>query len=189
KARDALAEAGALQGLAGHRHDARWAVAGIEQQRPLFSDSPREEPIALPMPSAAEEVISDYRSLGFTLGVHPLSLLRTRLRSQRCLASSEVRDMRHGASVRTAGLVTQRQRPQTASGTIFVTIEDEHGMVNVIVWPHLAERQRMQLLGSRLLAVNGRWEKVDGVEHLIAKNLQDLSGLLGGLDIQSRDFH
>jgi error-prone DNA polymerase len=97
--------------------------------------------------------------------------------------------MRHGASVRTAGLVTQRQRPQTASGTIFVTIEDEHGMVNVIVWPHLAERQRMQLLGSRLLAVNGRWEKVDGVEHLIAKNLQDLSGLLGGLDIHSRDFH
>ncbi len=189
KARDALAEAGALQSLAGHRHDARWAVAGIEQQRPLFADSPREQLVALPAPGTGEDLVSDYRALGFTLGVHPLSLLRTRLRSQRCLASSEVRDMRHGASVRTAGLVTQRQRPQTASGTIFVTIEDEHGMVNVIVWPHLAERQRMQLLGSRLLAVNGRWEKVDGVEHLIAKNLQDLSGLLGGLDIHSRDFH
>ena len=189
KARDALAEAGALQSLAGHRHDARWSVAGIEQQRPLFADSPREEAVVLPAPGAGEDMLSDYRSLGFTLGVHPMSLLRTRLQSRRCLDSSEVRQMRHGASVRTAGLVTQRQRPQTASGTIFVTIEDEHGMVNVIVWPHLAERQRKQLLGSQLLAVNGRWEKVDGVEHLIARNLQDLSGLLGGLQTQSRDFH
>ena len=88
-----------------------------------------------------------------------------------------------------AGLVTQRQRPATAKGTIFVTLEDEHGMVNVIVWPHLAIRQRKPLLQSRLLAVRGRWERVDGVEHLVAGRMEDLSGLLGGLPVDSRDFH
>ena len=88
-----------------------------------------------------------------------------------------------------AGLVTQRQRPGTAKGTVFVTLEDEHGMVNVIVWPHLAVRQRLALLQSRLLAVRGRWEQVDGVSHLVAADLRDLSALLGGLQAPSRDFH
>ena len=87
------------------------------------------------------------------------------------------------------GLVTQRQRPATAKGTIFVTLEDEHGMVNVIVWPHLATRRRLALLQSRLLAVRGRWERVDGVCHLVAGDLHDLSDLLGSLQVDSRDFH
>jgi error-prone DNA polymerase len=91
--------------------------------------------------------------------------------------------------VYTAGIVTQRQRPQTASGTIFVTLEDEHGMVNVIVWPHVAMRRRKALLNATLLAVRGRWEQVDGVEHLVARDLEDLSAMLGGLRAESRDFH
>ena len=189
KARTALAEADALRSLAGHRNDARWQVAGIERQRPLLPGSPREDVIALPVPGMGEEILSDYRATGLSLAAHPLSLLREQLRARRLLGSAELHGQRHGRSVYTAGIVTQRQRPQTASGTIFVTLEDEDGMVNVIVWPHVALRRRKALLNSTLLAVRGRWEQVDGVEHLIARDLEDLSGMLGGLRTESRDFH
>ncbi len=189
KARRALAEADALRGLAGHRNDARWQVAGIERQRPLLPGSPVEAPVELPAPGAGEEILSDYRATGLSLAAHPLSLLRGALRARRLLGSNELHGQRHGRSVHTAGIVTQRQRPQTASGTIFVTLEDEHGMVNVIVWPHVAQRRRKALLNSTLLAVRGRWEQVDGVEHLVARDLEDLSALLGGLRTESRDFH
>ncbi|MEO6365567.1 MAG: error-prone DNA polymerase [Luteimonas sp.] len=189
RSRDALAEAGALRRLAGHRHDARWIVAGIERQRPLLPGSPDEAAVALPPPRAGEEILADYRALALTLQAHPLSLLRNKLRARRLFDSFELRGRRHGSNVRIAGLVTQRQRPATAKGTIFVTLEDEHGMVNVIVWADLAMRQRKALLGSTLLAVRGRWEQVDGVQHLIARDLEDISGLLGELHTPSRDFH
>ncbi|MBF6022584.1 error-prone DNA polymerase [Lysobacter niastensis] len=189
KARHVLAEAGALQALAGHRHAARWAVAGIERQRPLLPDSPDEDAILLPAPSAGEDVLSDYRATGLTLRAHPLSLLRARLQRERVMDSRQLRDLPHGRGVHAAGIVTQRQRPATASGTIFVTLEDEHGMVNVVVWPDVALRRRKALLGARLLAVRGRWEHVDGVQHLIARDLQDMSHLLGELQTSSRDFH
>jgi error-prone DNA polymerase len=189
KARSALAEAGALGTLAGHRNDARWLVAGVERQRPLLPGSPGEDAIALPAPGMGEEILSDYRATGLSLAAHPLSLLRDQLRARRVLGSADLHGQRHGRSVYTAGIVTQRQRPGTAGGTIFVTLEDEHGMVNVIVWPHVALRRRKALLGSTLLAVRGRWEQVDGVEHLIARDLEDLSGMLGGLRTESRDFH
>ena len=188
KARGALAEAGALASLTGHRHAARWAVAGIERARPLLPDSPDEEPIALPAPSAGEEVVSDYRSVGLTLGAHPLALVRDRLRQQGVLDSRQLLELPHGRGAFAAGIVTQRQRPGTAKGTVFVTLEDEHGMVNVVVWPHLALRRRKALLGARLLAVRGRWEDVDGVRHLIARDLRDLTALLGQLHTTSRDF-
>ena len=189
KARRALAEAGALQSLAGHRNDARWQVAGIERQRPLLPGSPDEDTVALPAPGMGEEILSDYRATGLSLAAHPLSLLRERLRARRLLGSADLHGQRHGRSVHTAGIVTQRQRPGTASGTIFVTLEDEHGMVNVIVWPRVAQRRRKALLNATLLAVRGRWEQVDGVEHLIARDLEDLSAMLGGLRAESRDFH
>ena len=189
KSRTALAEAGALQSLAGHRNEVRWIVAGIERQRPLLPGSPEEDAVALPAPSSGEDVLSDYRALGLSLRQHPLALLRGQLRARRLLDSQALRDRRHGSHVAIAGLVTQRQRPQTASGTIFVTLEDEAGMVNVIVWPRVAERGRRALLGSTLLAVRGRWERVDGVDHLVAAHLEDLSPLLGGLRAESRDFH
>jgi len=188
KARSALAEAGALASLGGHRNAARWAVAGIERRRPLLPGSPDEDEILLPAPSAGEEVASDYRSTGLTLGAHPVSLIRERLRAQRVLDSRELLALPHGRGAFAAGIVTQRQRPATAKGTIFVTLEDEHGMVNVVVWPHLALRRRKALLGARLLGVRGRWEQVDGVRHLIARDLQDLTGLLGQVQTSSRDF-
>ncbi|MCM2335501.1 MAG: error-prone DNA polymerase [Pseudomonas sp.] len=188
KACAALAEANALQGLVGHRHDARWAVAGLEGRRPLLPGSPDEDAILLPAPRADEEIASDYRAVGLSLGAHPMSLLRERLRAQRIAGSRELRAAPHGRGVRAAGLVTQRQRPATARGTVFVTLEDEDGMINVIVWPDLAMRQRKPLLGARLLAVRGRWERVDGVEHLVARQLDDLSPMLGVLHAESRDF-
>ncbi|WDS37211.1 error-prone DNA polymerase [Pseudoxanthomonas sp.] len=189
KARSALAEAGALKSLAGNRNAARWAVAGIERQRPLLPGSPDELQVDLPAPRIGEEITADYRSVGLSLEVHPMALLRPRMRQQRIVGLHELQDRRHGSGVHVAGLVTQRQRPGTAKGTIFVTLEDEHGMVNVIVWPHVALRQRRALLESRLLAVRGRWERVDGVEHLIAADLRDLSDWLGELNVASRDFH
>jgi error-prone DNA polymerase len=183
-----LAEAGALKSIVGHRHEARWTVAGLEPQRPLFDDSPVEDAVALPVPTSGQDAVADYRSLGLTLGAHPLSLLRHRLRRERCLGSADLRTRTHGSRLRAAGLVTMRQRPATAGGAVFVTLEDEGGIINVVVWRDLAERQRRELIGSRLLAVDGKWERVDGVEHLIASRLRDLTPLLGTLETRSRDF-
>ncbi len=185
-----LAEAGALRALAGHRHRAKWAVAGVEPQLPLFGqDSPLEQVIVLPPPSVAENLAADYARTGLSLGPHPLKLIRPRLRAARYADSRSLRSQPHESRVRAAGLVTQRQRPQTASGVTFITIEDEHGCINVVVWSQVAERQRRAYLEARLLGVEGQWEAVDGVSHLIARRLVDLSALLGSLDSRSRDFH
>jgi error-prone DNA polymerase len=189
RARELLADAGALRSLAGHRHNARWAVAGVQEQAPLFADLPPvEEAVALPAPSVVDNVWIDYATLGTTLGPHPLSLLRRELRNRRCRSSAELKDTEDGSAVRVAGLVKGRQRPQTASGVIFVTLEDEFGMVNVVVWNELGERQRRVLVGSSLMQVEGKLEAKDGVQHLIAKRLTDLTPLLSGLDVSSRDF-
>ncbi len=189
KARLALAEAGALQGLVGNRNAARWAMAGVEARRPLLPGSPQEREVEFEAPRAGEEILADYRSVGLSLRQHPMALLRPQMRQRRILGLRDLQGRRHGSGVHVAGLVTQRQRPATAKGTIFVTLEDEHGMINVIVWSHLALRRRRALLESRLLAVRGRWERVDDVEHLIAGDLYDLSDLLGEMQLPSRDFH
>ncbi len=190
RAREQLADAGALRGLAGHRHRARWAVAGIEPQLPLFDGLPamEETPIYLPLPSVSEDLFNDYATLGTTLGPHPLTLLRNGLKARRCQSSRELATIEHGRLVSVAGLVIGRQRPQTASGVIFVTLEDEFGIVNVVVWRDLAERQRRPLIQSQLLRIDGHLESASGVRHVIAGRLSDLTPLLTGLDVRSRDF-
>lgn len=190
RARERLADAGALHGLAGHRHQARWAVAGVEPQLPLFAEqlAPQEAPVPLPLPSAGEDLLTDYAILGTTLGPHPLALLRDHLRGLRCRSSRNLTELEHGRPVSVAGLVIGRQRPQTASGVIFVTLEDEFGMINVVVWRDLAERQRRVLIQSQLLRIDGHLESANGVRHVIAGRLNDLTPLLTGLDIRSRDF-
>ncbi len=188
RSRALLAEAGALKGLAGHRHRARWAVGGVEAQLPLFDASPAEDAVSLPVPSTGEDLLADYARLGLTLGPHPLALLRRQLAMRRYRRSRDLRALPHGSRVRAAGLVTMRQRPETASGTTFITLEDEDGMVNVVVWRDLGERQRRVLIESRLLGVEGRWETVDGVHHLIASRLHDESALAMQLNARSRDF-
>ncbi|MBO3274731.1 error-prone DNA polymerase [Pseudomonas schmalbachii] len=190
RASELLADAGALRGLAGHRHKARWAVAGIEPQMPLFAGQSTEEtPVTLPLPTRGEDLLTDYDTLGTTLGPHPMALLRAALRARRCRSSKELADVEHGRLVHVAGLVVGRQRPQTASGVTFITLEDEFGMTNVIVWHDLAERQRRPFLEARLLQVDGTLETESGVRHVLAGRLHDLTPLLSGLDVRSRDFH
>ena len=185
-----LADAGALKGLAGHRHRARWAVAGVEPQLALFEGAgpTPEAAVVLPPPSPAQDMQADYALVGTTLGRHPLSFLRRALAARRCRRSSELEALPDGRPVRIAGLVRLRQRPQTASGVTFLTLEDEDGMVNVVVWRDLAERQRRVLLESRLMQVEGRIERKDGVQHLLAHRLDQLDPMLGGLSTPSRDF-
>lgn len=189
RARAQLADAGALAGLAGDRHRARWEVAGVEGQLPLFAgQTTRELPVSLPKPTVGEDLYTDYDTLGTTLGPHPLTLLREQLRAKRCRSSRDLHSMEHGRNVSVAGLVVGRQKPGTASGVIFVTLEDEFGMVNVVVWRDLGERQRRVLVDSQLLRVDGRLEMQSGVVHVIAGRLVDCTPMLSGLDVRSRDF-
>ena len=190
RALEQLADANALLGLVGHRHQARWDVASVEQQLPLFADVPtaREASVALPVPSVGEDLYADYASLGTTLGPHPLAMLRERLQALRCRSSHDLQSLAHGRPVTVAGLVTGRQRPSTATGVTFVTLEDEFGMINVVVWRDLAERQRRVLVASQMMQVKGRFEHKDGVRHVIAGHMADVSAMLHGLDIRSRDF-
>jgi error-prone DNA polymerase len=192
---DRLAEAGALRGLAGHRHRARWQSAATEKQLPLFAAAnavdartASEPRIAIPPPSAFEDTRADYASVGLTLGTHPVGLVRRALQQRRYRSARELAQWPDRRSARYAGLVILRQRPQTASGVTFMTLEDETGMVNVVVWAQVAERQRRVFLESRLLAVEGRMESAEGSQHLIATRLEDLSSLLGGVATVSRDF-
>jgi error-prone DNA polymerase len=184
-----LAAADALRPLAGHRRQAHWLVAGVEATPDLLEQMPQRDPaLALPEPGVGEQIVADYASLGFTLGPHPLALLRPRLSRLRVVTAECLRSHRHGAAVHAAGLVTCRQRPDTASGVVFVTLEDETGTVNVVVWRDLVERERRALLGSSLLAVQGVIERDGDVVHLVARRLDDYSALLGRLTASSRNF-
>ncbi len=183
-----LAAAGALHSLAGHRRLAHWAAAGAARRAPLDA-APSEKIPSLAAPREGEDIAADYASLGLTLGRHPLALLRQRLKAMRLIDARQMHGLEHGEVANVAGLVTCRQRPDTASGVIFVTLEDETGNVNVVVWSSLAERQRRELLGARLLGVRGAIERDGDVVHLVARRLTDYSALLGGLETASRDFH
>ena len=179
---EALADAGALAALAGHRHDAVWNVAGVERLPGLIAGSEfHEEAPDLPAPTEGEDVTADYRRLGLTLGRHPVALLRRSSRRKRLLTSEAIRALPHGRLARTAGIVIGRQRPDTASGVVFVTLEDETGATNVIVWRDLGDKQRRELLGSRLMAVYGKVEREGEVVHLLAGRLVDLTPMLGQL--------
>jgi len=185
-----LAAAGAFEALSGHRRHAYWQVAGIETGAHILRDAPvAETPAIFPPPTEGENLVADYASTGLTLGRHPLALLRSRLARMRFATADELKLLPGGTPARAAGIVTGRQRPGTASGTVFVTLEDETGYVNVIVWPHLIERQRRELLGARLMGVEGVLEREGEVMHLVARRLSDHSALLGSLVTPSQDFH
>lgn len=184
-----LAAAGALASLAGHRRQAHWLAAGVERAPDMLRAMPMHEaPADLVSPGEGEDIVADYASLGLTLRRHPLALLRDRLTRLKLLTAERLRALPHGRVARAAGLVTCRQRPDTASGVIFVTLEDETGCVNVIVWRNLVERQRRELLGAHLLGVEGVIERDGEVVHLVARRLFDHDSLLGRLAISSRNF-
>ncbi len=186
----ALAAADALHGLAGHRHAAAWAVAGVEPQLPLFPRPGRDLAVpALDAPSRGQGVLADYRALGLSLRAHPLALLRHRLRARGLLSAAEVASLPAGARTRTAGLVLIRQRPGKGRA-VYVTIEDESGTQNLLIWADLAERQRAMVLGAGLLGAEVEIQRAEeGVQHLLCHGLEDHSDLLGELPVRSRDFH
>jgi error-prone DNA polymerase len=183
-----LAAAGALQSLAGHRRLAHWAAAGAARSAPLDVAAGEPRPGLVP-PSEGQDIVADYASLGLTLGRHPLALLRGHLNKLQIIDAERLQPLQSGSRARVAGLVTCRQRPDTASGVIFITLEDETGCINVVVWRRLIERQRRELLGARLLGVQGLVERDGDVVHVIAHRLFDHSALLGPLATASRDFH
>ena len=184
-----LAGANALRSLAGHRREALWQAVGAVPDRDLLRPTTvQEDTPRLAAPSEGEEIVGDYRAQGLTLGRHPLALLRPQLLARRFMPASALMDYQNGQLARACGMVTVRQRPGTAKGVLFMTLEDETGNVNVIVWPSLVEQQRREVLNAPLLGVYGIWQKEGEVRHLVAKRLVDMSHLLGGLHAPSRDF-
>lgn len=187
---ECLAAADALKNLAGNRHKAFWDAGGIDPPLPIFGVPHFVE--ALPLlkpPKPGQEILADYASTGLSLRSHPLALLRERLNRQGIVTAEALWRRRNGSIAQVAGLVICRQRPMTAAGVTFVTLEDETGQVNLIVWPKTALAQRKPLLKARLLSVTGTVQEEDGVLHLIAGKLEDWSQWLEGLATKSRDFH
>ncbi len=187
---EALAAADALAGIAGHRHRAVWQVSGVERGLPLLPAATviDEGVPLLRAPREGQDIVADYGSIGLSLRRHPLALLRDALAQRGVIPNQELWDQANGRAVTVAGLVITRQRPGSANVT-FVTLEDETGCVNVILWERVAAAQRAALLESRLLLVQGTLQCESGVLHVIAQKLTNLSDLLGDLLVVSRNFH
>lgn len=187
----ALAQSDALLGSIGDRHQANWWANGLDLNPPdLFRNIPNtQEFVTLSKPTIGENIIADYQSLGLSLREHPLSLLRSELHKRKMLTTEHIKTLRNGDSVRIAGIVISRQRPSTSSGVVFVTLEDETGYTNVVIWRRIASEQRRILLNAQLLGVTGHIERDGQVIHLIAKKLVDYSPLLGKLVTTPRNFH
>jgi error-prone DNA polymerase len=189
----ALAHADALAALAGHRVQAAWQAHGHEVLPPLLADARFEEaPVALPPMTEGEAIVADYASIGLPMGRHPVALLREALGRYGVQPAAVLRTFPDGRLARASGLVTHRQRPDTARGVVFVTLEDDTGTVNVIVWPDVLERWRREILGARLMTVYGTWQADTAtggqVMHLVARRVVDHTPLLGVLTVHSRDF-
>jgi error-prone DNA polymerase len=187
---NALAASGALRALTSNRHHAVWSVAGIDKPTSLLNGSDIAEGMPLlRTPTEGESIAADYRHRGFSLGRHPLALLRSKFATMGLSAIHDVVGLEAGQVAHTTGLVITRQRPSSAAGVVFVTIEDETGYLNLIVWERVALRQRSVLLGAALLGVRGIVQKEGGVLHVIAEELFDYGQWLGTLPVKSRDFH
>lgn len=192
---EVLADADALASLSGHRHQSQWQIMALEDAKPLLREEQYQsadyfnDDVQLPAPAIAEEVLSDYRATGLTLRAHPMSLLRARAPFNRCKRQTELAALGNNRFVRIAGLVTCRQRPGSASGVLFLTLEDETGNSNIVVWQRTQEHFRKVLMSARLLLVTGTVETKDNVTHIIAGALHDYTHELEGLEPESRNFH
>ena len=185
---EALAAADALRELSGDRYRAFWFAAGVEPGQSVFRSDDFGFDVLLPVASESQNIVGDYTSTGFTLRRHPLALLRDHLDRYRVSCAEALSSIRNEGFVKVTGIVTCRQRPMTASGVTFITMEDETGYVNVVVWPSLAERQRPIVRQAKLLGVSGHVQHSEGVTHLIARQLVDLTHWLGDMQLPSRDF-
>jgi len=201
---DALAAADAFKPLTGHRHNAYWQNVSLPQYRPLLETidgvgdeggdcgnkfEPQADEVMLAEPTEVQTVLADYSSTRLTLNTHPLALLRNQYPFSRCKSSTQLMEIDNRRFVRVAGVVTGRQRPGTESGVVFVTLEDETGNMNIIVWGNVQERYKRELLTAKLLMVKGLIETKHGVIHIVAGELVDLSDAMTQLNASSRDFH
>ncbi len=187
----ALAASGALKSISGDRHRAHWDLLGVEQLPGILGKaSSKDIPQQLPLISEGEDIVADYQSIGFTLGRHPLALLRKQLASKRILTTKQwLQSVDDGKFARLAGLVKVRQRPGSAKGVMFMTTEDETGLANIIIWQNVSERCRQAVIGSRLVVISGTTQREGEVVHLVARHVEDNSWMLGDLTARSRDFH
>ena len=195
-----LARSGALATLSGHRHQAHWDAAGVDQPAAIWraakAAAPYRTEVALAEPGVGENLKQDYRYLGLSLGPHPLSLLRAAPILRRCRTAADLERCRHGQFAQVAGLITCRQRPGTATGVVFLTLEDETGNINVVVWSTVLDRFRAAILQGQLLRVEGVVQREREVIHVIAGRVHDATGLLDRLsaspapvEVASRNFH
>ena len=189
----ALASSDALKSISGNRYASRWQMMDLEHEMPLFSQSQSkvaESSIDYDFrPTEYEELIEDYASTGLSVSRHPIRLLREAKCLGRYTPASDLVNVRHQTPVTVVGLVTGRQSPGTASGVTFVTLEDDTGNTNVVVWVGTARAQKQSFLTSKVLKVKGILEKEQQVTHVIAGKLIDLTAELEQLELNSRDFH
>jgi error-prone DNA polymerase len=197
-----LAGANAMPGFTRNRHQAYWQLLEHEEPAELFAREARQSGVQeteddyeaepcdyLPEPTEGQNILADYSSQGLTLQRHPLALLREQGHLKHCTQAEQLKGLKPGLPVQVAGLVTGRQRPGSAAGVTFVTLEDETGNVNVVVWLETARRQRKPLLTARLLHVKGVLEREGDIVHVMAGKLTNLSHLINSLPVSSRDFH
>ena len=187
-----LTEGGAFKQISGHRYQTHWNAQGILPNSPLIDNiSAKEVPFKIgQVPSEGDDLLADYKSLGLTLGRHPMALLRDQGEPfTQCHTAHNLESIRHSSMVEISGIVTSRQRPSSASGVIFLTLEDETNNINVIVWKYILERFRLAIVQGRLLLIKGILEREKSVVHVIAKHVTDLSHHLENFSLKSRDFH
>jgi error-prone DNA polymerase len=185
----ALAQAGALESLAGHRHAARWEVAAQDADTALSLPRAAEPVSELRAPTPREDVLTDYRSIGLSLRQHPLALVRERLAARRVITAKALHELSDKSRARAAGMVMFRQRPPAAKGVMFMTIEDETGTVNLIFRPKLIENHRAAILGARIALIGGEVQRSGTIVHLMVEQIADITGWFSELPPMSRDFH
>jgi error-prone DNA polymerase len=187
-----LVESGAFKAISGHRHESHWQATGIHDPAPLFRPLAHQpDPaVPLPVPSEIDDVRADYQSLRLTLGRHPMAIIRpSHPHLKTCARAVDLSQIRHGRFIDVAGLVTGRQRPSTASGIIFMTLEDETDNINIVIFNHVLARFRSTILRGQLVRVKGILERQESVIHVVAGQIEDLSHLLNDFNMKSRDFH
>ena len=199
---ECLASADAFSSLLGNRYQSRWHTVALKNQIELENYSQQQgsrrqdqqadfnnNDLVTPSPSLSDEILTDYQTVGLSLRTHPMRLLREHMPFKRCKKRSDLLHLSNGRFVQVAGIVTGRQRPGTAKGTLFLTLEDETGNINVIVWKRTQDLYREALLTSKLLLIKGRLEISNNVHHVIAGQLIDYTHEINGLTLKSRDFH
>ena len=191
-----LAAADAFRSLGLDRRQALWEVRGLPKEIPLplfeHADAAEigdEQPVALPIMPLPEHVVNDYRTLRLSLKAHPMSFLRERAKARRILSCADLKTIRDGSRVSVAGVVLVRQRPGSAAGVVFMTIEDETGVANSVIWPKVLERERIVVMGARLVVVHGLVQRHEDIIHVVAERLEDRSDWLHLLTHDDADIN